>query len=118
MEKISAAICQCGQVILPPKNRCVLCSGITQPIEINNIGKVLTFTILHVTPEGFNPPLILGLIELDLKLGEKSSSAQKQDLKPVKIICIGKIPEDELEIGLKVRIGKVKDKYFFSKLKY
>ena len=65
MEKLIGAVCECGMVFLPPRERCVKCSSHTGPIEINDVGNVLTYTVLHVVPDGFDPPLILGLIQLD-----------------------------------------------------
>ena len=81
MEKITASECECGQMMLPPKERCIICSGPTRPVEIDNTGKLLTYTVLQVTPEGFDPPLILGLVRLD---------------GGPKLVGEGKLPEDKL----------------------
>ena len=65
MGEITATRCNCGQITIPPKDRCIFCNGKTSEIKIDNSGKILTYTILHATPEGFDAPLLLGLIEFD-----------------------------------------------------
>ena len=107
MGKLTAAVCECGQVLLPPKERCVSCSGFTEPVEIDNIGRILTYTILHVTPEGFDSPLILAMVELD-------GSGAGDHLRHPKLVAVGNMPEDKLKIGLEVKIKKIDDKYFFG----
>ena len=107
MGKLTAAVCECGQVFLPPKERCVSCSGFTESLEIGDKGKILSYTVLHVTPEGFEPPLVLGVVEMD-------GTAGNEKLKPPKIVCVGSVLEDELEVGLKVRVLKLDNTYFFG----
>jgi len=111
MGLLAATMCKCGAIHVPPRARCINCTLPTKSIEILDIGKILTFTILHATPAGFDSPLILGLIELELEPERK----QSESMSP-KVVCLGKISEDELEIGMNVSIENVDDTYFFSKI--
>lgn len=108
MGSITAAKCECGQITIPPKKRCIFCNGKTSEIKIDNTGKILTYTLLHATPEGFDAPLLLGLIELD---GVRDTL----NLPPPKILCAGQIPEAELEMDLKVKVMEKNNKYYFHK---
>jgi uncharacterized OB-fold protein len=108
MGKLSVAKCNCGQILIPPKDRCVLCSGETEPVHIPDKGRILTYTILHTTPAGFDSPLILGLIELD-------GLRNKENTKSPKLVCIGDINEKDLKIGIQVRVEQIENKYYFKK---
>ena len=74
---------------------------------------ILTYTVLRVVPQGCESPLILGLIQLgrDLELHGSDSS-------PIlpKLVCVGNIPEDEIQVGLTVRVMKVGERYHFEAL--
>lgn len=67
--RIKASKCpECDKVIVPPRNLCPYCrhkAAGTDKIELGNEGKVLSFTELHKPPEGFKPPLIMALVELE-----------------------------------------------------
>ena len=65
--------------------------------------------MLHATPEGFNSPLILGLIELELDSDQNNINCSNP-----KLICIGQIPESKLDIGQKVIVEKMDNKYYFK----
>ena len=67
---------KCGKRIVPPRNICPYCrSDKSTTIELGEEGILLSYTILEMPPEGFQPPVILGLVELDgavvLCLGEQ-----------------------------------------------
>ncbi|TFG99943.1 hypothetical protein E4H12_00905 [Candidatus Thorarchaeota archaeon] len=67
--RIKASKCpECEKVIVPPRDLCPYCrhkaTG-TGKIELGNEGKVLSFTELHMPPEGFEPPLKMALVELE-----------------------------------------------------
>lgn len=119
--------CACGRVFLPPRERCISCSSSTYPTEFSGEGTILTYTVLNVVPEGFEPPLILGMIQLDgvgkisggpSNAPDEETTAERAkgiiDPTPPTIICEGRIPEEELEIGLKVTVEKIGEKYFFK----
>ena len=108
MGEITAAKCDCGQIMVPPKDRCIFCNGKTSEIKIDNSGKILTYTILHAVPEGFDAPLLLGLIELH---GVRDTL----NFTPPKILCAGQVPEPELEMNLIVKVMEKNNKYYFHK---
>lgn len=108
MGKLVGSVCGCGKVFLPPRERCLICSGSTQPIELRDVGAILTYTVLHVTPEGFEPPLTLALVQLG---EDERSQGSEVSLDPPKLVCMGTMPEDELKIGPKVRVKKSGERY-------
>lgn len=59
--------CQaCGAITTPPSATCLECSSPDmKPVEISGKGAIRTFTVIWTGPEGFKPPYIVGLIELD-----------------------------------------------------
>jgi len=66
--KLMAAKCnKCGNILLPPKPMCPTC--LTKDlswIEVKNKGKLLTYTVIHVSPAQFQSmaPYVLGIIKL------------------------------------------------------
>ena len=57
---------QCGAYTAPPKMVCMECgSEDLEIVELSGKGTVRTFTVLRVTPEGFEPPYIVAMAELD-----------------------------------------------------
>jgi uncharacterized OB-fold protein len=90
--RIKASRCQkCDKVIIPPRDLCPYCrskSDGTNIVELGNEGTVISFTESHKPPEGFNPPLMLALVELELG---------------AIVLCLGADDSDSaLEIGSKV----------------
>ena len=75
--------------------------------ELEPRGSLLTYTVLQSTSEGFEGPLILGLIKLDVDIDNKKTQ------KP-KLLCTGRIAESDLHIGLSVKIKKSDDNYYFT----
>ncbi|OAT81223.1 Zn-ribbon domain-containing OB-fold protein [Desulfotomaculum copahuensis] len=59
--------CQsCGTYTVPPKITCAECGHTELEIaRLNGMGKIRTFTVIRVAPEGFNAPYIVALAELD-----------------------------------------------------
>ncbi len=76
---------------------------------IQNTGEIVTYTILHTTLEGFNSPLILGIIALD-------EIPRKNEHDQVKLICEGQIHCDDLKIGLRVKVQERNGKYYFMNI--
>lgn len=68
-KKLMGARCnKCGKIILPPRPVCPKClSKNLSWVQLNNRGKLLTYTIIHVAPERFQSmvPYALGIIELE-----------------------------------------------------
>ncbi|MCK5152356.1 MAG: OB-fold domain-containing protein [Candidatus Thorarchaeota archaeon] len=65
--EIEASNCEsCKRIIVPPRDICPYC-GPNNPMNrttISNEGTILTFTSLQRPPEGFEPPVLLALVEL------------------------------------------------------
>jgi len=67
--KLMAAKCnKCGYVSLPPKPMCPKC--LTKDlswVELKNRGKLLSYTVIHVSPAQFQSicPYILGIMKLE-----------------------------------------------------
>jgi uncharacterized OB-fold protein len=66
--KLMAARCsKCGNLHLPPRPVCAKClSTILKWTELEKRGKLLTFTVIHVTPSQFQSmaPYTVGIVEL------------------------------------------------------
>lgn len=57
---------KCGAYTVPPKKVCMECTSEDMDIvEIDKKGEVKTFTVIKVAPEGFEPPYIVAMVELD-----------------------------------------------------
>ena len=67
--KLMAAECkQCGTVFIPPKPVCTSCfSKELRWIQLEAKGKLVTYTVIHVAPEQFQPiaPYAYGILELE-----------------------------------------------------
>jgi uncharacterized OB-fold protein len=58
----------CQKVIVPPRVICPYCgkkAGVSQSIDLDNKGHIVSFTVARMPPEGFEAPLKMALIELD-----------------------------------------------------
>lgn len=66
---ITASKCsQCGKAVVPPRSICPYCGPSAKPIELINLpnqGVVLSYTIHHMPPDGFEAPLLLALVKLE-----------------------------------------------------
>jgi uncharacterized OB-fold protein len=63
---LDIAICEeCEEVIVPPRLRCPECRNEMRVFEASGLGLVVTHTTVHVVPEGFDPPIMVGLVKLD-----------------------------------------------------
>lgn len=88
--RIKASRCpECNKVIVPPRDLCPYCrhkSTRSNVVELSNKGKVLSFTELHMPPEGFTPPTKMALVELEFG---------------AVVLCLGEtdINDAEVEIG-------------------
>ena len=67
--KLMAAKCnKCGAVLLPPRPACSKCmSKDLQWTSVNPMGKLLTYTVIHVSPKEFETkaPYALGIVRFD-----------------------------------------------------
>jgi uncharacterized OB-fold protein len=58
----------CGNITVPPKMTCQECAGTDlDPVELSKRGKIVTFTVVNVAPEGRQNevPYIIALVKLD-----------------------------------------------------
>jgi len=56
----------CGTVFTPPNGVCVNCSGRSLvSADLIPRGTIRTFTVIRVSPEGFTPPYIVAMVELE-----------------------------------------------------
>lgn len=98
--RLEGSFCgKCRKQFVPIRNHCSRCRGRTDRIYIDGRGKLKTYTTLYVTPDGFTPPLVLGICELDgglRVLGEISDYRLK----------------DSLTIDEPVRVAEKDGKYF------
>ena len=82
--RLEASLCvKCRKHFVPVRNHCSRCRSRTDRIYLDNRGKLKTFTTLYVTPDGFTPPLILGICELESGLkvfGEVTDYRMKDTL--------------------------------------
>ncbi|MHA1926989.1 MAG: Zn-ribbon domain-containing OB-fold protein [Candidatus Thorarchaeota archaeon] len=102
---IKASKCtKCERRIVPPRSSCPYCdSNETINVDLGNNGKVLSYTILHMPPEGFEPPVMLGLVELE---------------RDTITLCLGdKALIDQIEIGSDVIIEQDLEGRFLFRLK-
>ncbi|MFQ5772077.1 MAG: Zn-ribbon domain-containing OB-fold protein [bacterium] len=67
--RLEAAQCQgCGKIHFPPRLICPDCQSRNfQVVKLQDEGKVVTYTVIHVAPEQFatQTPYIIGIIELN-----------------------------------------------------
>ncbi len=57
---------QCGAYNMPPGKVCLECNSEDMEIvEFSRNGEVQTFTVIRVSPEGFQAPFIVALIKLE-----------------------------------------------------
>ncbi len=68
-KQLMAAKCnECGTVLLPPKPMCTKClSTNLKWIELKGVGKLLSYTIIHIAPVQFQSmtPYTVGIVELE-----------------------------------------------------
>ncbi len=85
---IMGAICtKCGQLSLPPKPMCPKCfSKDLKWGEIKKEGKLLTYSIIHVSPRRFQQlvPYVVGIVEFE-DGGQLPGMIRNVDLANVKI---------------------------------
>ena len=67
--KLTAAKCKkCGTILLPPRPMCTKCfSSDLEWVELKNKGKLLTYTVIHVSPKQFESliPYAVGIVKLE-----------------------------------------------------
>ncbi len=92
--RIEASKCSvCGRVVVPPRPICPYCGPAAEEMvstELEPSGEIVTYTVLEMPPEGFESPVVLGLVAL-----EAGAS----------VLCMGcSKDKDSLHIGMKVEV--------------
>ena len=63
---LNISVCdECGEVLAPPRLRCPDCRKEMTVYDVSGVGLVVTHTTIHVVPDGFDPPIMIGLVKLD-----------------------------------------------------
>lgn len=90
--RVEASVCaKCRKYFAPVRIHCALCRGRTDRVYLDGRGKLKTFTTLYVTPDGFTPPLVLGICELEGGLrvmGEISDYRLKDSLEIDEMVSV------------------------------
>ena len=98
-KKLMAAKCnKCGIVLLPPKPMCTNClSTKLKWINLDGIGKLLSYTIIHIAPTQFQSiaPYTVGIVELNsgLRLPGMIRNEYAEN-----------IAEDRVKVGMDLKI--------------
>ncbi|MFQ5769204.1 MAG: Zn-ribbon domain-containing OB-fold protein [bacterium] len=92
--RLEAAKCEsCGKIHFPPRLICPECHSCNfQVVKLQDQGKVVTYTVIHVAPEQFatQTPYIVAIVEL---------------MDGVRLTCqIADCAPDEVKIGDKVKV--------------
>lgn len=84
--RLMAAKCKkCGTMLLPPRPMCTKCfSSNLEWVELKNKGKLLTYTVIHVSPKQFESliPYAVGIVKLE---DGPKLPGMIQDVEPEKI---------------------------------
>jgi hypothetical protein len=89
---IEASRCgSCGRSIIPPRERCPYCRGTMERAAVEGEGKVLSWTTVHITPEGVPSPRTVALVRLD---------------RGACVLCL--VPDErKLEMGMAVEVESI-----------
>ncbi len=92
--KLTAARCrQCGKLLVPPRPMCTDCySKDLEWTQLKGEGKLLTYTVIHVSPKEFESmiPYVVGIVKL-------TEGPQLPGM-------IRDIEPDKIRVGLKLRV--------------
>ena len=94
---MQVSFCKCGKKVPLKRELCPYCGKKMTIAECGDDAVVLTYTTLYTVPEGFDAPIHLTLVELELG---------------TKLLCVCK-NENDLKIGKKGKIVFENDKYYF-----
>ncbi len=99
---IKASKCsQCGRFVIPPREICPYCRSTGSDIltvQVSSRGIIDSYTVLHMPPEGFTPPLLLALVRLEVGAS---------------ILCLGETDiSDSVAIGTPVSVEADEEERF------
>lgn len=97
--RISASECSaCSKAVIPPREICPYCgprAGSMKTVTLDNRGSVLTHSVLHKPPEGFEAPLAMALVQLE---------------RNAVVLCLAKTEKElEVTIGDSVAVTEAND---------
>ncbi|UCE11961.1 MAG: OB-fold domain-containing protein [Candidatus Thorarchaeota archaeon] len=103
---IDASLCgNCGRAVVPPRDLCPYCGPRVNNMTATKLegrGEVLSHTMLHNPPEGFDAPLKIALVSLQHE---------------AVVLCVSKSTDDDaIEIGDQVTVVLGEDERFFYSL--
>ncbi len=98
--RLEGSFCgKCRKQFVPVRMHCSKCRGRTDLVYLDGCGKLITFTTLYVPPEGFMPPLVMGICEI------KGGLRVFGEIHDYRL-------KDSLEIGEAVFVTEKDGKYF------
>ena len=101
IERIAASRCPvCVATVAPPARFCPWHPVAMEPMEVEGVGEVVSFTTLHSAPEGFRSPLHIAIVEL---------------VGGARFVCHGEATRG-IKVGSTVAIEAVDNIYYFSHL--
>jgi len=66
MMSLEISVCDsCGEALAPPRLKCPECRNEMRMEDVSGAGVIVTHTTVHVVPEGFQAPIMVGLVKLD-----------------------------------------------------
>jgi uncharacterized OB-fold protein len=83
MALLQGSRCTCGRVVVPARRYCPDCQRKMGAARIEERGVVETHTSIFVTPEGFDPPVHVGIVRLAVAVKDKP---------PVRVLARSKEP--------------------------
>ena len=99
--RIAASRCpRCQALVAPPASYCPWHPVAMTPTTLPGVGEIVSFTVLHVAPEGFRSPLNIAIVELE---------------GGARFVCHGAETRG-LKIGSSVAIEAIDNVYYFSHL--
>jgi len=101
IETIEASRCpRCDTVVAPPATWCPWHPVPMTPTSVRGVGQVISFTTLHVAPEGFRSPLHIAIVELE---------------GGARFVCHGAETRG-IKIGSRVAIEAIDNVFYFAQL--
>jgi uncharacterized OB-fold protein len=89
----------CSQLAFPPTDECARCGraedGDRQSVSLSGLGRLYTYSVIHVAPASFRPPYAVGYVDLP---------------EGIRVLAQIELPEGGLEIGetLQASLGVIR----------
>jgi uncharacterized OB-fold protein len=56
---------RCSKISFPESSMCAECGGVLSELKLSGSGNIVSWSTIHVSPEGFEPPYTVAIVELD-----------------------------------------------------